>query len=78
MTYQELFEKLQKKYAEKADIFMKMDKEISQVSGFGDIGDLANYNTAKTEWQLAHNDYWNFLSNTKGRDINPNDEAQIF
>lgn len=77
MTYQQLFEKLQKELAEKADVYLRMEKEVAQVKGFGDMGDLMEYRKAKGEWQVASNNYWGFLANIRGRDINPNDEVSI-
>ncbi len=74
MTYQKKYENLQKELAEKANTYMTLETEITQVKGFGDVREMGKYMKARSEWQEASNNYWGFLSHLKGKDINPNDE----
>lgn len=77
MTYQQLYDALQDKYAKKSDVFVKMDTKISQTQGFGDMVDMFAYHKAKGEWETASNNYWGFMSRIKGKSINPNDEVDM-
>ncbi len=74
MTYQKMYEHLQKDLATKADAYIKLEKEITQVKGFGDVKEMDRYMKARGEWQEASNNYWGFLTGLKGKDFNPNDE----
>lgn len=74
MTYQEYFEKVQKEFSEKAETYFKMETELSKINGFGDLLDLTNYYTAKSEWQIASNNYYGFLGLIKNLNIKPEDE----
>lgn len=77
MTYQEFFEKLQKDFAEKADIYLKKEVELAKTNGFGDINVSAEYFKAKSDWQKSSNDYWGFLSFVSKNKINPDDIINI-
>ena len=77
MTYQELYEKLQKEYSEASQVYLKMDTELSQINGFGAMDSLPKYAQAKSDWQVATNNYWNFLAMVKKNGIDPNGEVSL-
>lgn len=77
MTYQEKFVELREEFAKASDKYLKIDKEISEVNGFGDISLVSKFQRAQNEWEIAGNNYNNFLSYTTNNKINPNDECGI-
>ncbi|OJW82084.1 MAG: hypothetical protein BGO69_15920 [Bacteroidetes bacterium 46-16] len=74
MTWQEKFTELQKAFIEKGNVYIPLEKEITSVKGFGDMDELSAYYKAKKEWQLAGNQYNDFLSRIHGKNIDPNGE----
>lgn len=74
MTWQEKFSQLQKTFIEKAEVYIPLEKEISSVQGFGDMDEMSQYYRAKKEWQIAGNNYNDFLSRLRGKVIDPNAE----
>lgn len=77
MTYQEKFVELREEFAKASDKYLKIDKEISEVNGFGDISLVSRFQRAQKEWEIASNNYNSFLSYTTKNKINPNDECGI-
>ena len=74
MTYQQMFEEYYKEFSETSEELFKIDRELSQTNGFGNMRDIPEYNKAYIKWQVAANNYNSFLANLKGKTINPNDE----
>lgn len=73
MTYKEHLENLEKKKEEKFQLFLELDKKIS-TNGFGNMADMARYPKVWTEFQFAHNSFWNLVSFVKMNGINLDDE----
>lgn len=74
MTYQEKYQELRKDFAEKADRFIKADKQLSSVQGWVDEDELFEFAQAKQEWQAAANTYHEFLIFAQRTGVNPDDE----
>jgi uncharacterized protein YukE len=74
MTYQEMYNKYHHDFAKASERLLKLDKELSETKGFGELQSIPEYQTAYKEWQIAGNNYNGFLSQLKGKNINPNDE----
>jgi len=74
MTCQEYYEALYKEYEEASDKYLKLDNELFQTQGFGDFSSLPDLRNCERKVQIATNNYWNFLSFIKGKNINPSDE----
>ena len=77
MTYQKYYEKLHNDYSNASEIYLKLELELSKTNGFGNFMDIPNYADAKSNWQIATTNYWNFLSDITGKNINPNDEFNL-
>ncbi len=77
MTYDEHYKELHHEYAEASEQFFKVDKEVSQVHGFGNMSEIPRYFAAKKRMDDAHVTYWEFLNGLRGRNINPNDEMGL-
>jgi hypothetical protein len=74
MTYQEKFEELRSKFAKASNKYMNADKALSEVSGFGDIGLMEDFANAKGEFEIAGNNYHEFLVFAKRNNAKPEDE----
>ncbi len=77
MTYQEKYEQLHNEFAEKSGKYLNADRELSSVNGFFDGSLLNNFAIAKSEFEIAGNNYHLFLTfakanNASSTDIFPN------
>lgn len=62
MTFKEKFKELHKEVEERWDKYSKADTEISQNFGFVDRKKLDDLKAFYRDWQIAANEYHNFLS----------------
>ncbi len=74
MTYQEKFELLRDEFVKTSDLYIKADKELSSINGFFDISLIENFTTAKRDFEIAGNNYHNFLVIAKNNNARPTDE----
>lgn len=74
MTYQQKFEELRNDFAEMSDKYIKADKALSEVRGFGDSDLLENFVQAKRDFENAGNNYHDFLVIAKKANAKPEDE----
>lgn len=73
MTFQEKFDELHKDFAKKSDEYIKADRSLSDINGFGDAQAPLDFINKKQEWQLAANNYHNFLTYFKNSGKGPSD-----
>ena len=74
MTYQQKFEKLRNTFAQKSDRYIRAEKELSSIMGWGDSAELNEFLNAKKEFAEAENNYHNFLSHVRTNNILPDEE----
>lgn len=71
MTYQEKFAELQTEFALKGDTYIRAEKELSSITGWGDSMELTAFLNAKKEFEEAGNAYHNFLTYVRDNKIDP-------
>ena len=54
---------------------MDLDKEIAEISGFGDMDSIPAYKRAYADWQYAQGNFNNYLSWIQRNNIDPSDEV---
>ena len=74
MTYQQKFDELRSDFAEARDKYLKIDKALSEVNGFGDISLISDFANAKRDFEITGNNYHNFLAFAQKNDARPSDE----
>ena len=74
MTYQQKFDELRSDFAEASDKYLKVDKALSEINGFGDISLISDFSNAKRDFEITGNNYHNFLAIAQKNDAKPNDE----
>jgi len=78
MTYQNMFDRLTKRFLDaKRDYTQINNKENPLVKGTSYIPYINEHAAARKKWQLASNDYYNFLALINGRHFNVNDDFQF-
>lgn len=70
MTYKEYLNILHKETAEKMDLYIKAETQLSRENGFIDKALFDTVMEAKKTWQEAHNKYYSMLSFIKNNNIN--------
>jgi len=74
MTYQQKFDALRNEFAEASDKYIKADKALSEVNGFGDTGLIENFANTKRDFEITGNNYHKFLVLAKNNNAKPEDE----
>lgn len=74
MTYQQKFDELRDEFAIKSDKYIRADKALSELSGFGEINLVDNFANAKMDFEIAGNNYHNFLVFAQKNNAKPEDE----
>lgn len=77
MTYQQKFDELRNAFGESSDKYIRADKALSEVIGFGDASLIENFANAKREFEITGNNYHNFLLFAKNNNAKPKDEFDI-
>lgn len=73
MTYQDKFNELQKQFEQKSEAYIKAQKALSSILGWGDSDELSTFLNAKVEFEEADNAYHNFLTHLRDNNISPNE-----
>lgn len=73
MTYQDKYEQLRAEFIKKTDKYIKADKELSDVQGFFDSLLIDKLVQAKSEFEIACNNYNNFLVMVRKNNVKPMD-----
>lgn len=71
-TYQQQFEIYHLEFAEKSSAYIKAEKKITY-SGFGDTALMDDFLFKRKEFEIAGNNYHNFLAYCKKVNAKPND-----
>jgi len=73
MTYQEKFQELQKEFTQKSDAYIKAQKALSSILGWGDSEELNTFLNAKVEFEEADNAYHDLLNHVRTNNISPDE-----
>lgn len=73
MTYQHRFNELAKEVNIKGNVFTKIHNKVNTTNNFSDITDLADLAKAKSEFDIAFNEYHSFLKHVLDNNIAPNE-----
>lgn len=81
MTNKQKFDQLRVKFAIESDKYLRADKELSEDKGFVDANLVEKFSKAKKAFEIAGNEYHNFLSyavrrNAKLEDVFNNEVTQ--
>ena len=74
MTYQEKGDELRKIFTQKSENFISAEKAISSFFGWGDSTELTEFINAKMEFEVAGNEYHDFLVFVKENNISGEQE----
>ena len=74
MTYQQKFEELRKEFTQKGNRYIKAEKDLSSILGWGDSVELAEFLNAKQEFEEADKKYHEFLLEIKNNKAFPDSE----
>jgi len=73
MTYQQRFEELHNIFTKESNRYIRAEKELSSIMGWGDSTELNDFLNAKKEFEEAGNNYHNFLSYVRKNNISPDE-----
>ena len=71
MTYQQKFEELRKDFVEKGEKYVKAEKLLSSILGWGDSDELNLFLNSKKAFEEADKKLHDFLSDMKEKNIPP-------
>jgi len=74
VTYQQKFEELRIIFAQKCDNYMRAEKQLSSLMGWGDSAELKEFFYKKKEFDTARSKYHAFLTHARRCRILPDDQ----
>lgn len=75
MKAQEKYDYHSQKVSEAWQRLLDADKELSEISGFGDIDSVPKYKRAYADWQFAQSNFSNYVSWLRNNNVKPDDEV---